>query len=266
MAYVVIHHRDREIERKVLEGPATIGRSPHCELSVHDILLSRRHCRLEPDGEGWLIVDLGSKNGTRVGGDPVIRTPLKDGDVIRMGKTSVRYRTGPFVPCAKPRSSGVRRPADPFEALAGTVRDFAYEPPRTATNSFSSPTPRPCPREPAAYDEEDVRSLVWELVSSSWDSIHQGASRPDAMVSHAQPSAEPAVRRPRPRPRVDLSLQAQVEPVEPLLPLPPLPEANRPDASTPTFKPRPAGRVAVVVRRLAPIFQWLVVLPLICLK
>jgi predicted component of type VI protein secretion system len=266
MAYVIVYHKDQEVLRKSLEGPATIGRSPECELSVHDILLSRRHCRIEPEGQSWLIVDLGSKNGTRVGGNAVTRTALRDGDVIRMGKTSVRYRTGPFVPKVKSGSSGVRRPADPFEALAGTVHDFAYQPPPIATNGVAFPTPLPCPREPAAYDEEDVRSLVWELVSSSWDSVYDAASRPNAMASHAHAAAERAVRRAGPRPQVDLSLQAHPELVDPPLPLPPLLESIRPNAPTPTFRPKPSRQMAVVVRRLAPIFQWLVVLPLVCLK
>ena len=266
MAYVVIYHKDKEILRRALEGPATIGRSPHCELSVHDILLSRRHCRIEPDAEGWVIIDLGSKNGTRLGGDAVSRRALKDGDVIRIGKTSVRYRTGPMVASARPTSSGGRRPADPFEALAGTVCDFSYQPPPSSANGEGVPTPRPSPKEPASYAEEDVRSLLSDLVSSSWDSIYETASRPDAMVSHAHAAAARALRRARPQPRVDLSLQAQVEPAEDVLPLPRLPEAILPNLLNSTSQPGATGRLAILPRRLAPIFQWLVVLPLVCLK
>lgn len=267
MAYVIIYHKDNEVLRQELKNAVTIGRSPDCELSVHDILLSRRHCRIEPDGNQWILADLGSKNGTRVGGNAVIRAPLTDGDVIRMGNTAIRYRTGPFAPRTKPSPSGLHRPADPIEALAGTVRDFTYRQISVAPNGVPFPTPRPIPREPEAYAEEEVRSLVSELVSSSWDSIYEGASRKDPMVSHAYAAAERAVRRARPRePRVDLSLQASPEPAE-ILPLPDLPDRSQPQPVG-LVEPRPKSshRLQHLLRRLVPIFQWLAFVPLICLK
>lgn len=265
MAYVIVYHKDQEVARRELSGAATIGRSPDCELSVHDIMLSRRHCRIEPDGEGWILADLGSKNGTRVGGTSVTRAPLSDGDVIRMGNTAVRYRTGLFVPASKPRSPGLQRPADPFEALSGTVRDFTYQPVQVAPNGIPFPVPRPIPREPEAYADEEVRSLVSELVSSSWDSIYEGASRSDPMMTHTHAAAERAVRRARPRePRVDLSLQVAPESLD---------RVPEPPALVDRFNPRPFGiskpnphpspRLGRVVRKLAPIFQWLAVLPLL---
>lgn len=268
MAYVIVYHKDQEIARHPLQGAATIGRSPECELSVHDILLSRRHCRIEPDGHEWALTDLGSKNGTRVGGNAVTRAVLRDGDVIRMGNTAVRYRTGPLAPVIKPRSPGVQRPADPFEALAGTVRDFTYKPLPVAPNGIPFPTPRPSPKEPAAFAEADVRSLVSELVSSSWDSIYEGASRRDPMVSHAHAAAERAVRRARPRePRVDLSLQASPDPVDPA-PIPalelidfpgPLPHLGMPKSDS-------SRRLGPLLIKLAPLLQWLAVLPMIWVK
>jgi predicted component of type VI protein secretion system len=266
MAYLIVYHKDQEIARQELDGPVTLGRSPDCELSVHDIMLSRRHCRIEPDGEGWAIADLGSKNGTRVGGNSIIRSPLQHGDVIRMGKTAVRFRTGPFV--VKPRTPGVRRPADPFEALAGTVRDFHYRPPRVQTNGIPFPTPKPSPMEPAAYVDEDVRSLVSELVSSSWDSIYQGASRPDPMVTHAHSAAEQAVRRARPKePRIDFSLQVKPEAADPVVTLP-LPRPDEPPRSSEQTADGVvrAHKARAVMKRLALIFQWLAVLPLLWVR
>lgn len=285
MAYVIIYHKDQEVARQPLDGAVTIGRAPECELRVHDILLSRRHCRIEPEGDGWVILDLGSKNGTRIGGDPVFRQPLMDGDVIRMGKTAVRFRTDPFVPAASAGSSALKRPVDPFEALAGTVSDFVYRPAAPiGPTGLPFPAPRPSPREPAAYVEEDVRSLVSELVSSSWDSIYEGASRPDPMVAHARAAAERAVgRRKRPRePQVDVGLQVESIDVETTVALAdvdsqgPEADAQRAEAdaaiSVPlplpplelpthraTVSPPPARRrwMGSVLRRIAVIFQWL---------
>lgn len=289
MAYVIIYHKDQEVTRQTLEGAATIGRAPECELRVHDILLSRRHCQIEPEGDGWAILDLGSKNGTRIGGDPVFRKILTDGDVIRMGKTAVRFRTGALVPAPSPSSSALQRPADPFEALAGTVTDFVYRPAPIGPTGLPFPAPRPSPREPAAYVQEDVRSLVSELVSSSWDSIYEGASRPDPMVAHARAAAERAVgRKKRPRePQVDVALQVEaadvettvaVAPVETELadaepeieiaacvPLP-LPPLDLPMIPATVPKARVVQlRMGFLLRRIAVIFQWLpfMLLPLL---
>lgn len=260
MAYLVVYHKDQEIDRRKLEGAVTIGRSPDCELSVHDILLSRRHCQIEPEGDDWLITDLGSKNGTRVGGKPVFRLKLTDCDVIRMGKTAIRFRAGEFVPRPKPvvsPNSGIQRPADPFEALAGTVRDFAFDATTVAPNGIAFPQPKPSPPEPEAYQDEDVRSLVSQLVSSSWDSIYETARHSEIRVP-AGPMVE-AVRRKRAlEPRVDVALQVIIEPeaeaeAEEILPLPPLTEPTKQVSQT-TIRMR---RISPVMHRLTKIFQWL---------
>jgi FHA domain/Domain of unknown function (DUF1707) len=46
----------------------TIGRSPDCDLPLGDITVSWRHAELRRTGHAWVLVDLGSKNGTRVNG------------------------------------------------------------------------------------------------------------------------------------------------------------------------------------------------------
>jgi len=48
-------------------------------------LISRHHCRLEPDGQGWRIHDLQSKNGTTDNGKPVTQSPLNDHDELVIG-------------------------------------------------------------------------------------------------------------------------------------------------------------------------------------
>ena len=87
MAYLVFSsHKGEEIGRRRLEGPVTIGRSHECDVSLHDILLSRSHCRLERTRDGWVVTDLGSKNGTVIDGRPVTRHALRPGEVIRIGR------------------------------------------------------------------------------------------------------------------------------------------------------------------------------------
>lgn len=63
---------------RVLEGPGKwiIGRDPAADLSIQHGSVSRRHAQLERDAHSWGIVDLGSKNGMRVEGDPCTRAEL----------------------------------------------------------------------------------------------------------------------------------------------------------------------------------------------
>jgi predicted component of type VI protein secretion system len=128
MAYIILTAGGEEIDRVELREALVIGRSPECDLPVRDVLMSRHHCRLEPHMGTWRVVDLNSKNGTRLGWDRVRNTRLREGDTLRLGRTYLTFRCGAFEPSvAPPRRSKLVRPADPFEALAGTVTAFVLD-------------------------------------------------------------------------------------------------------------------------------------------
>lgn len=48
-----------------------VGRGEECDLPIEDERISRRHARISSTPAGWLLTDLGSKNGTSVNGLPV---------------------------------------------------------------------------------------------------------------------------------------------------------------------------------------------------
>lgn len=68
--------------------PFTIGRDRDCDLFVPDLTVSRLHARLErvDAKDGWLLADLGSKNGTTLNGWRV-REPVqvRPGDQVKFG-------------------------------------------------------------------------------------------------------------------------------------------------------------------------------------
>jgi hypothetical protein len=70
---------------------ATVGRLPSCEVLLNDPNVSRRHCEVRPQGSDWVLADLGSTNGSRVNGSAVGEHVLRDGDVITIGGTRLRY-------------------------------------------------------------------------------------------------------------------------------------------------------------------------------
>jgi diguanylate cyclase (GGDEF)-like protein len=73
-----------------LEGVLTVGRSPQCEVHIDQDGVSRRHAMFEQTVEGNVeVMDLGSRNGTFVNGDPISRVTLRDGDKIQIGGASI---------------------------------------------------------------------------------------------------------------------------------------------------------------------------------
>jgi len=73
-------------------GVVTIGREAEREVHVEDKAVSRKHAKVEVSPNGYVITDLGSANGTLVNGSRLEGTkPLRNGDVIKMGQTTLRF-------------------------------------------------------------------------------------------------------------------------------------------------------------------------------
>jgi hypothetical protein len=73
------------------EQVVTIGRLPDCAIPLSDPNASRVHAEIRPAGTGWLLVDLGSTNGTRVNGERIGERHLRDGDEIAIGTAILRF-------------------------------------------------------------------------------------------------------------------------------------------------------------------------------
>lgn len=72
--------------------PIAVGRSPECEITIMDSNVSRRHAEIQPRGDVFVLVDLGSTNGTRVNGVRVSERELRDGDEIAFGTTRMLFQ------------------------------------------------------------------------------------------------------------------------------------------------------------------------------
>jgi uncharacterized protein YfiM (DUF2279 family) len=68
----------------------TIGRSDQCDISVKDSSMSGRHAEISKTDGDIKIRDLGSANGIYLNGERVDEAELYDGDVLRLGQTSIR--------------------------------------------------------------------------------------------------------------------------------------------------------------------------------
>jgi FhaA, N-terminal domain/FHA domain len=89
----------REVVTLTLAGKAhpitsarfVIGRSRECDLTVTDGNASRRHAEILREEDSYVVVDLGSTNGTELNGRRITREELNDGDRITLGATDVVF-------------------------------------------------------------------------------------------------------------------------------------------------------------------------------
>lgn len=78
---------------KLSEAEFLVGRNENCDVCIDHATVSRRHARIIVQADRCTLEDLGSKNGTRIGGRPIVdRCKLRDGDVIQFGEVDAVFR------------------------------------------------------------------------------------------------------------------------------------------------------------------------------
>lgn len=69
----------------------TIGRKPHNDIQIEDVVVSGEHAVITTEDDETFIEDLKSTNGTYVNGKAIKKHALEDGDVIEIGKHVLEY-------------------------------------------------------------------------------------------------------------------------------------------------------------------------------
>ena len=73
----------------------SVGRHPDSDIFLDDISVSRRHATFSRAGEGYVVSDLGSLNGTYVNRDRIDGdVTLSGGDEVQIGKYRLIYFAG----------------------------------------------------------------------------------------------------------------------------------------------------------------------------
>ena len=97
LTLLVLQGPDKGRRFELPDAPTIVGRDSK-QLPLSDNTASRRHCEISPNGDDWLLKDLGSANGTYVNGQRVERVvTLKIGDQVRVGRTILALGGAPGI-------------------------------------------------------------------------------------------------------------------------------------------------------------------------
>lgn len=94
MPQLIVKTSDRKTDSINLSRlRTTIGRSARSDVCIPDAFASRLHAEVRQEGDGFLLLDLGSANGTRYNGKPVSTAPipLTTGGEIQIGETVITF-------------------------------------------------------------------------------------------------------------------------------------------------------------------------------
>ncbi len=124
-----------ELDREVIR----FGRLPDNEVAFDphaDLDASGRHAEIRREGDAWVLIDVGSRNGTHVGGKRVTRHPLTSGDEIEFGIGGPRVRVEIVGDPVRPGGS---RPG----VATAAATPIAPQSPAMQAPAFGQATPAP---------------------------------------------------------------------------------------------------------------------------
>ncbi len=113
----------------------TIGRATTNRLVIPDEICSRNHCEVFFDSGIWKLRDLGSRNGTRVNGEPISGDiQLTEGREFQIGNTTIAFSLNPK---AKTNTLPKHKSVTVDEAGEDTVARAAFDTVRTSQPAVS---------------------------------------------------------------------------------------------------------------------------------
>lgn len=68
------------------------GRDSTCDIFISDKILSRFHFSINFTEKGYLITDMGSKNGTFINGNKITSKILSNGDIVSIGQNKILFK------------------------------------------------------------------------------------------------------------------------------------------------------------------------------
>lgn len=86
-----IKYSDKILELKAKKN-YLIGRKETSDIPITDNFASREHALLSWNGNGFVLLDLKSTNGTYLNEEKVVEKELNNNDIIRIGEESLQFQ------------------------------------------------------------------------------------------------------------------------------------------------------------------------------
>jgi predicted component of type VI protein secretion system len=154
-----------------LRLPTVIGRSREAGLTVAHPMISRRHCEIfEADGM-LMLRDLGSLNGTLVGGQRVDEVPLRPDDEFTVGPVTFRV----VYKCEGRAESAPEAKAEGKQAQRQAAEEEDEMPDFEAVDqTVTAPSAKAGDRQPAVQRPSD--SFQWDQIAAEIIADDEGAA------------------------------------------------------------------------------------------
>jgi pSer/pThr/pTyr-binding forkhead associated (FHA) protein len=133
--------KGRLLSEVAFVGPQLrIGRMRENDVVVNNLAVSRFHATLRREGDGFVLEDLGSENGTQLNGERIRGTvPISPSDVIQLGKYELRLVMQPGMAIAGPPKPKVSDAWDSSQTFLALNR----KPPAQQVPPAKEPTAKP---------------------------------------------------------------------------------------------------------------------------
>ena len=118
MPKLILLQEGQAIPYEITADETVMGRHPECTFQINSNMVSRKHAKVVKNGDGFVIEDMGSGNGTFVNAKKIEgRTPLYNDDRIKLGPILLRFEGAPG-PTPKAEPKPVAIPSQPAPRAA----------------------------------------------------------------------------------------------------------------------------------------------------
>ena len=215
-----------------LANDTKIGRGSDCEVQIADPRASRHHALIRLMDGGYILSDLGSTNGTYANHIQIqSAVRLQDGDLIRIGETTLRVSAGRITGDTAPSGRGNAAEPSPVEAPAPEKPQEEVESIPEEPEAVVTPPAEPAP-EPEVEPAEEIPASGYELPAWLQAAENSGQPEPEPLPAESE-SEEAAEAEPEPPAVMEEPLAWLHAAAEPAPPESPLPETAEADEATP---------------------------------
>ncbi len=163
MARFIISDGTSQRTYELTDAVTVVGRSSENPIHIEDKQCSRRHCHFERTEFGYKLVDLESRNGTRVNDKIVNQALLRPGDRVSIGKHTLTFEDSSFKePPADVAARFGPPPAAPAMAGGLPVATPVADPVPTAPSAPPEPGPEPRLRRRTGHTTSVERTARYE--------------------------------------------------------------------------------------------------------